>query len=223
MHSLAQLARGAGITGLLILAATPAFAGEKTNRARQAIAEATGKVDAANKLGVSGEVPHLTARAQAALRTAREDLARGRKEQAIDEANQASQLADTAIGEAQRNRIAAERAEHDNAAAAADAAHHEAAVANERAQNAEQAAASAAADAAAARAAPPPAPVIIQTPAPAPTTTTVTTESVKQASVTHAGTTTHRRVVRHVVRRKPVATAHAVHEKTTTTVTTRSN
>ena len=88
-----HIAQGALVFGALLLAASPAFAGAKTNRARQAIAEASGKIDAANKAGVTGEVPRLQAEAAATLRAAREDLARGHKEQAIDEANQATSVA----------------------------------------------------------------------------------------------------------------------------------
>jgi hypothetical protein len=197
---------------MLLMLATPAIAEGKADRARAAIAEATGKIDAANKLGANGEVPRLQAEAQAALRAARENLASGRKEEAISAANHASTTADLAIGEAQKNRANADQAQRANAEATAAAAQQDAAAANVRADAAQQAAASAAADAAAARAAPP---VII---APAAPTTTVTTETVKTAAPAR---TVKRAPVRRTVKRTTVAPAVA--EKTTTTVTTTPN
>ncbi|AYJ84762.1 hypothetical protein D3Y57_01270 (plasmid) [Sphingomonas paeninsulae] len=206
------LARSAGISVLLLLA-SPAYAEGKADRARAAIAEATGKIDAANKLGANGEVPRLQAEAQAALRTARENLASGHKEEAIAAANHASTTADLAIGEAQKNRTNAERAQRANTEAKAAVAQQDAAAANARADAAQQSAASAAADAAAARAAPP---VVI---APAPPTTTVSTETVKRVATPTR--TVKRAPVHRVVKR--TTTAPAVSEKTTTTVTTTPN
>ena len=87
---------------LALLVAGPALAEGKGDRAQEAIARASGKIDAANKLGVGGEVPGMIARAQAALDTAKEDAASGHKEAAIADANHASQLADTALGVAQK-------------------------------------------------------------------------------------------------------------------------
>jgi hypothetical protein len=198
-------------SALLLSSATPAFARGKTDRAHEAIAAAKAKVEAANKLGASGEVPRLQAQAQAALRSAEEDLAAKRKDQAIAEANRASELADTAIGISERNRSEAANADR---TAAVDA-QQEAAAANARAQAAEQDANAAAADAAAARAAPPPAPIVIAPPSP-PTTTTVTTETVKTAVPVVRKKVTVRKPVRRVVKRSGVA------EKTTTTVTTKT-
>lgn len=223
-----NFARSLCLPALIALAATPALAG-KADRARVAIGQAQGKVDAANKLGASGEVPHLQAQAGAALRAAQEDLSRGKKEDAIAEANRASELADTAIGEAQRARTQAARAATDDANARADAAQgqavdaqQQAAAANARADAAEQSAAAAQADADAARNAPPQQ-VVLAVPAPQPQpTTTVTTETVKQ---TAASTPVHhsapaRRVVHHATTAH-ATTAHATTtEKTTTTVTT---
>jgi hypothetical protein len=227
------LARGTAICALLALSATAASAEGKKDRAREAIAAASAKIDAANKVGASGEVPRLQAEAQAALRTAREDLARGHKEEAIGEANHASQLADTAIGLAERNHEDAARAQRDHAEAAAASAQRDAAAANARADSAEHAAADAAASADAARNTPPPAPVVIAAPAPPPPppapTTTVTVQRVvhrsaapvRTSSVRRTRTTavTHRRVVHHPAKQ----VAHRVTEKTTTTVTTTPN
>jgi hypothetical protein len=181
---------------------TPAVAG-KGDRAQAAIAEARGKVDAANKAGTAGQVPGLQARAQAALRTAEEDVARGDKEQAIADANHASELADMAIGESNKVRMENEQARHADAMATAAAAQQDAAAAKARAEAAEQSAAQAGAQVEAMRNAPPP---------PAPTTTTVTTEEHNVRA------TSSPRVVHRVVRR----TTPAVSEKktTTTTVTT---
>jgi hypothetical protein len=219
------IARSATALAALVLAAGPALAGPQTNRARQAIAEASGKIDAANKAGVSGDVPRLQAEAAASLRAAREDLARGHKEQAIDEANHASALADRAIGQAQRDRAEAEHAEQARAEEAAAAARRQAAAANERAASAEAAASSAAAAAEAARNAPPPAPVVVAVPAPQPAaqTTTVTTERATTVGATRVAAKPAARPRR--LARRPVhhATRHAsrtIVHKTTTTVTT---
>ncbi|WP_229726736.1 hypothetical protein [Sphingomonas alpina] len=212
MRNYSMMTRALCVSALLLSSATPAFARGKTDRAHEAIAAAKAKVDAANKLGASGEVPRLQAQAQAALRSAEEDLAAKRKDQAIAEANRASELADTAIGISERNRNEAVNAER---AAAADA-QQEAAAANARAQAAQQEANAAAADAAAARAAPPPAPIVIAPPAP--TTTTITTETVKSAAPATVARkkVTVRKPVRRVVKRSGTA------EKTTTTVTTKT-
>ncbi len=214
MRNYSMTTRALCISVLLLSTATPAFARGKTDRAHEAIAAAKAKVDAANKLGASGEVPRLQAQAQAALRSAEEDLAAKRKDQAIAEANRASELADTAIGLSERNRNETVNAER---AAAADA-QQEAAAANARAQAAQQDANAAAADAAAARAAPAPAPIVIAPAPPAPTTTTVTTETVKSPAATTVARkkVTVRKPVRHVVKRAGAT------EKTTTTVTTKT-
>ncbi len=212
--------RGAGIASLIAFAASPALSEGKADRARAAIAEAHGKIDAANNVGAGGEVPGMTAQANAALKMAEADLAAGHKERAIDEAIHASALADAAIGQAQKNRVEAEQAQRANAENAAANAQQDAAAANARADSAEQAAAAAAADAQAARNAPPV--LIAPAPAPAPTTTTVTTQTERQVS---PATPTARRPVvkkRTVVRRNRTASP-AVTEKTTTTVTTSPN
>ncbi len=200
MHGYFKLAIGVSILPMLALSAAPgsAFPG-KGDRAQAAIAEAKGKIDAVNKVGVSGDVPGMVARAQAALATAQEDVSRGDKDQAIADAHHASELADTAMGIANRNRLEAERAHHADAMAATAAAQQDAAEANARADAAQQAAATAAAQAEAMR----------NTPPPAPPTTTVTVEKkvVRPAPrrVTH-------RVVRHTSHPSQTAT-----EKTTIT------
>ena len=208
-------APGIAVSALLMISPTMVSA-SKEDRARAAIQEATGKIDAANKIGVGATSPQLAAQAEASLRTAREDLARGHKTQAIADANHASQLADTAIGEAQRSRVAAEAAQRQEVMAAAQ---HETDAANARTDVALQSAAIANADAANARATP--APIVMMAPMAAPTTT-VTTETVKATSSVPA-TVVKRKVVRRAVRRTPVHATSAVTEKTTTTVTTRPN
>ena len=204
------------LSGVALIAVPPALGQGKKDRAREAVATAQAKVDAASKVGAAGEVPRLLAQAQGALRAAQEDLARDKKTDAIADANRASTLADQALGEAQRAKL--ERARDDKQAsdaAAADAA-RSAADANARAAAAE-------ADANAARNAPPPAPVIIAAPPPppAPTSTTVTTETVTPAPAKVVAKTAHRKRV--VTKRRVVHTAAPATVKTKTTVTTTSN
>ena len=202
----------------MITVSPAAMAQGKADRARIAISAAEAKIEAANKVGASGQVPRLQAEAQAALRTAKEDLASGRKDAAIAEANHASELADTAIGESHRTEVDTARADSANAQDAAVVAQQEAAAANARAAAAEQAAASAQQDAAAARAAQP---VVVATPVatPAPQpTTTVTTETVRQAATPTATKKVVRQTVKRTARRAPTAV-----ERTTTTVKTEQN
>jgi len=203
------------LSGVALIAVPPALGQGKKDRAREAVATAQAKVDAASKVGAAGEVPRLLAQAQGALRAAQEDLARDKKTDAIADANRASTLADQALGEAQRAKL--ERARDDKQAsdaAAADAA-RSAADANARAAAAE-------ADANAVRNAPPPAPVIIAAPPPpAPTSTTVTTETVTPAPAKVVAKTTHRKRV--VTKRRVVHKAAPATVKTKTTVTTTSN
>jgi hypothetical protein len=211
------------LSALLVTSASPVLARGKMDRAREAVAAARAKVEVAAKLGASGEVPRLQAEAAAALRTAEEDVASSRKDEAIAQANRASQLADTAIGVSERNRNANANV---NAAVAVDARQQAAAAnvqaqaataqaddANARAAAAEQAARAAQADAAAARTAPAVAP-----------TTVVTTETTKTAALaaTHTVVKAKPRVVRKTVRRS-VPLRAATTEKTTTTVTTKPN
>jgi len=156
-----------------LLVSSPGLAAGKADRARAAIAEATGRVDAAAKVGSGGDAARLSAEAAAMLRQAKQDLASGHKEEAFEDANRASQLADTAIGVSQRARTEAEQAQRAKAQASAAAAQQEAAVANARADAAQQAAA--------ARATPP---VIVAVPAAAPISTTITTAETVTTPVT---------------------------------------
>ncbi|MES2442319.1 MAG: hypothetical protein V4574_05775 [Pseudomonadota bacterium] len=223
------MARGLGISALLIVSASPAFAQSKTDRARTAIVEARAKIDAAVKVGATGEAPRLVAQAQASLRAAEEDLARSRELDAIADAHRASALADEALGVAEQgkredavaareraadaeNAAVAERARSATAENAAASAQASAADANARADAAQQAAAASAAEAAAARATPPPQP-----------TTTVTVERQEQATVTPAAAPVARKKVvrRTAARRAPVRRVPAATTKTTTTITTR--
>ncbi len=109
MFKVPYLLSGVAIATCLGAMATPAMAG-KADRARAAIAEASGKIDAVDKAGVAGEAPRLTAEAQATLRSAQENLKSGHKETAIKEANHASKLADIALGESQKRKIDADAA-----------------------------------------------------------------------------------------------------------------
>lgn len=199
---------------------TPALAAGKHERAEAAIAEAQAKIDASARIGATTATPRMQADAEAALRTAHEELARGKKVEAIAAAHRASQLADTAMGEAQRAhnenaRAATEAARSRAAGAQAQAAdaQAEAAAQAERARAAEQAAASAQADAAAARAAPP---VVVAAPPAAPAPVTVTTETTRSVAPAHTTAVKHRVVSKAVVHHA----TPAVTEKTKTTVTT---
>lgn len=131
---------------MALAATTPAHAG-KTDRAHQAIAAAEAKLHTAETIGAGVETPREMAEARATLATAKEDLAAGHKSSSIDGAIRASALADTAIGELQRNREASAVSAQDSVAAA----QRQADEANARADAAQRAAASSAADAAAAR------------------------------------------------------------------------
>ena len=156
-----------------MFASTSAMADGKMDRARAAVAEARGKVDAAARAGTGGVAPRTLTDAQAALRAAEDDLKASRKDQAIVDAQNASRLADLALNETQR-------AQADKAAADKAASDAQAADAARAASDAEARARAAEADAQAARNAPPPAPVIIAAPpAPPPDAdqTTVTTST----------------------------------------------
>jgi hypothetical protein len=195
----------------MAIATSPAFAGGKNERATAAIAAAQAKIDAANKVGASGQVPELQASATAALNVAREDLSRGEKDKAIADANQAGELADRAIGEADKAKTMQAQAQTNAATDAAISAQGAAADANARASAAEQSAAMART------------PVIIQaaaTPAPAQTTVTTETTTSPAMSTPAAKTTVKRRTVHHTTHRHPVARkVTTVHVRTKTTVT----
>lgn len=142
-----------GMTGAVMMAAMggPAQAEGKADRARAAIAKAEGKIQAGDAAGVGTLLPERQVEARHALDTAKEDLAAGRKEDAIARANQASALAEAALGEAQKQKTAGASAAQAEAQAQVDAAQQQAADANVRAANAEQSAAAAAARAQAAQ------------------------------------------------------------------------
>lgn len=204
MRSIHNFARSVALSGLLLAAASPAFAGEK-DRARQSITEADAKIAAALQAGAAGESASLSTEAQASLREAREQLGRGHERQAINAALKASELADRALAESQKTQSATNAAVQAETQAAVGAAQADAAAANARAEAAQQAAQQAAADAAAARNAPP---VVIATPAPAPAETTVTTSTQTSGATVTSGSGT--------VRKTPVR------KRTTTTRTTRT-
>ena len=215
MRNLSNLGRGVALAALLAVSATPALAEGKHDRAKEAIAEAHGKVDAAEKAGTMGEVPGITARANASLRAAEEDLSAGHKTAAIQAANHASELADTAIGVANKQRNEHQAAVAADAAARTDAAQQQAAAAqgaaasaNDRAAAAEQSAAVANAQADALR----------NQPAPAPTVATVTTtETTKHVA---SSGTAKKLAVRRPVTRPATRAATATERTTTTTVST---
>jgi SWI/SNF-related matrix-associated actin-dependent regulator 1 of chromatin subfamily A len=229
----AFLLRGAALSALLIVSTSPAFAQSREDRARVAIAEAHAKIDAANKTGASGEVPTLVARAEAALRSAEEQFHRDHNATAIEDAHQASMLADQALGIAEKNKSAdaqverdqrasaeaaasaaqanaeSERAQRENAEAATVAAQATAADATARAASAEQSAAASASDAAAARAAA----VAAQT---QPSVTEVTTTTT--APTTRSYSVKKKTTVRRTTAKKPAVKAST--SATTTTTTT---
>lgn len=215
MHSFNRIGRAAGVSALLAIGGltTVAHAGE-ADRARIAIAAAQSKIDASDRVGSGGEAGAMQARAHEALRSAQMNLSRGKKQEAISDAQHASELADLAISAADHNKNAVVRNERDaraNAEASAAAARDSAAAANDRAQSAEQQAAAASAQADALRNAPPPPPAPVAT-----TTTVATTETTDKVIHTPAHRTRH--VVVHNV---PATTSQAKQvDKTTTTVTT---
>lgn len=218
MKTLGLLGRTAGLSLVLALSATPAFSQDREDRARVAIGEARAKIDAANKIGAAGEVPRMVAEASAALRDAEEQFKRDHNSNAIAAAHRASELADVALGEAQKSQTNAARAETGAAQMAAEDARREAAAANERAASAESAAAAASADAAAARATPPQ-PVIVA--APAAPATTVTVEKTEQTTRPAASYSAKPKKV--VKKKTTVRPAARTTETETTTVTTTPN
>lgn len=219
MRYMGVIMRGVGISALLI--ATPSLAQSRIDRARTAVAEATAKVEAAEKVGATTYASEPMARAQEALRVARDQLSRDHRDSAINEARRASGLADEALAMAERNKTEAASMERDarlNAeaqvateASQRAAAQDAAASAEARAAQAQQAAATAAAsaEAAAARA------------AAAQQASTVTT--VEQSTTTPARSyssprkkTTVRRTTRKATPARPASTT-----TTTTTVETK--
>ena len=142
---------------LALTLAAPAAA--QDGRARESIAAAEAKLNAAEKVGAGVETPRAAAEARAVLNTAKEALARGEEKAAIDGAIRAQAMADAALGVTQQNKneaIAATAAEAEanratatQATVEAQAARAQAAEATARADSAQQSAAMSAADAAA--------------------------------------------------------------------------
>ena len=134
-----SLARKVSLAALLVASAIPTsvYAGDHTN-AVAAIAEAKGKIDAGDKVGVGTEAPELQAQARAAIGSAEDLLARGKKREAIATAHHAGELADQAIVSADNRKTAAERTRRLDTQDAAIAAQQSAANANMRADSAQQ-------------------------------------------------------------------------------------
>ena len=116
------------VASVAIILPTASFAEGKTSQARRAIAAAQAKIDASNIVGASGDAPRLHAQAVAALHVAQDELAHSAKDEAIRDANHASELADMALTASQRERTGSQ-------AAATAQAQHDAAEANARAGN----------------------------------------------------------------------------------------
>lgn len=208
--------------GAMLLITTPAMAESQTTKARAAIAEASGKIDTAIKVGTDGDALAIQSQAQNALVLARKELAAGQKAEAIIDAQHASKLADTAIAEVARARAANASAQRSQSDAMTSGAMQSAANANARADVAQQTAAiaTASADAANARAAQPP--VVFVTP-PATTTATVSTETTQSSSVTPARVVTPARKHRTVRHRHRSATQKTVTKRTVSTTTSQPN
>ena len=116
MIKITQLTPAMGLFAVLTAAMIPmtAVAGEQT-RAEVAIAEAQGKIDAGDKVGVADQAPELQGQARTALLSAQDLLSHHHKPEALAAAQQASQLADQALATANRRK---DRAESDRRSAA---------------------------------------------------------------------------------------------------------
>src|SRR5579875_2024271 len=125
MRRMTRLAGAVAISALVV--ATPALAQGKHDRAKMAMAAAQAKITSAGNLGVEGDAPRLLVEAQAALRSAHEDLSAGHKEASIRDANHASELADEAMAKAHAEHDAAAAAQRQDAAAAINDAQQQAA------------------------------------------------------------------------------------------------
>ena len=205
-----------GATALALSLASPVMAEGKADRAREAIAAAQAKLQAADTAGAGTMLPAQQAHAREELASAKEALANGHKDEAIAAANHVSMMAEANLGETQHRQAAISQARveaaHEQAANAtqqAAQAQQQAADANTRASVAQNAAASSAADADAARQAAVAAQVAAATP-PAPTETSITTS-------TTASPVVKKRVV-HTVRKR--GTTSASHTTTTVVKTT---
>lgn len=218
MRSMTKLAGAVAISALVVSA--PVLAQGKHDRAKMAMAAAQAKITSAGNLGTAGEAPRLLIQAQAALRSAHEDLSAGHKEASIRDANHASELADMAMAKSKAEHEADVSTQRQDAAAAVNDAQQQAAdaqasaaaandranAANARANNAEQAASAAQAQAEAAQEA------AMQPPVATSVTTQTTSSGASSTTVHHP--VVHHRVVHHRV------THHTVHHPATTTTTT---
>lgn len=134
--------------------AVPAHAGGSEDRARTAIAAAQAKVETAERLGVSANMPRQAAEARASLAQAQEHFKDDRNSEAVESAIKAEALADASIGQLnQSNKQAAATNQAHVAAVANQAveAQANATQANARADAAERSAALSAAEATEAR------------------------------------------------------------------------
>src|SRR5258708_19182976 len=102
-----HIAIGLVASAALILP-TASFAESKTSQARRAIAAAHAKIDASNIVGASGDAPRLHAQAVAALHVAQDELAHSAHDEAIRDANHASELAGMALSPSQPGRRCAQ-------------------------------------------------------------------------------------------------------------------
>jgi hypothetical protein len=212
-----------------------AFAGEQT-RAEAAIAEAKGKIEAADRVGVGEQAPGLQAQAREALMSAQDLLSHHKKTEAIAAAQQAGMLADRAIVVAHDRKTASDRDRRTDmrdagvrAQQSADSANTRATIAeaatdsaNHRADDAERATAAATAETNAMRAAPPPPPMAMPT-----STTVAITEHDSTDRAMAVPAAAHRKMTHPIVRRHPVRRTARHHLRThhvkTTTITTTSH
>jgi hypothetical protein len=206
-----------GATTLALTLSSPLMAEGKADRAREAIAAAEAKIQAADTAGAATMLTTQQAHAREELATAKEALASGHKDDAIAGANHAAMMAEANLGETQRRKAAMSQARVDAAHEQVAAANQQAADAQAQAQDAntraavaQNAAANSAADANAARQAAVAAQVAATTPPQ--TETSVTT------STTGARATVKKRVV-HTTTHKPTGRV----AETTTTVVKTSN
>ena len=133
-----------GLAALLAatMLSSAAYAGGQT-QAEAAIAEAKGKIDAGDKVGVGQQAPEIQGQARDSLNSAEDLLSHHHKMEAIAAAHHASELADQALVSANNRKAEAERVRRDDIRDTAIAAQQSAANANVRADNAQQATANA--------------------------------------------------------------------------------
>ena len=133
MRPLSHLVRGVAISATLALALRGVAHAGMNDRAQAAIAEARGKISASTMVGAGEEVIGLQTRAKTALNEAEALLSKGKKEQAVAAAQQASLLADQALAMSQSRKETAANTAVVNAEAAAASAQQSAAAANQQA------------------------------------------------------------------------------------------